>query len=431
LEKKSHRTFMLGLSPAQGRDGNKKIKEIKAVRLLWPHLCRDPLKQNSCEKILAWSPLMRVMAAGGVASPMRQPRLAGQNRGRHFGGNMRTLDFITLGIGLLISGLLLWIFFLIVGKERRLRRSDAETSAARIRQLDSDAEASAARIQQLETRLKPITDLELETERLNGELQRRQTDIEALRVSYADKKAIYDRLIQQIAIFDEKLSFAEMGVYEPHFDFTDTEEYKKAILAVREVQKRMISDKTAVVCPKKWYINDSAAKGETMINRNIRLTLRAFNNECDVAIANVRWSNANAMEKRILNARAQIDKLNASHGILITEEFTKLKLQELFLTHEYREKLKAERDERAEKARLAREEQNLIRDMERAEEEEARYQRLLDKAKAEAQTIVGPQLDAFTDQIRILEQDLAKAHAKVLRATSTSSPTSGRSVMTL
>ncbi|HEV7283328.1 MAG TPA: GIY-YIG nuclease family protein [Kaistia sp.] len=54
--------------------------------------------------------------------------------------------------------------------------------------------------------------------------------------------------------------------------------------------------------------------------------------------------------------------------------------------------------------------------MERAEEEEARYLRLLAKAKAEAQSITGPQLDVFADQIRILERDLAEAHAKVLRA---------------
>jgi hypothetical protein len=264
--------------------------------------------------------------------------------------------------------------------------------------------------------LKSITDLELEAERLDGELRQRRTDIDALRVSYADKKAIYDQLIPQVAIFDEKLSFAEMGVYEPHFDFTDSEEYKKAILATREAQKIMVSDKTAVVCARRWSVDGSAAKGLTMTDRNIRLTLRAFNNECDAAIANVRWSNAIAMEKRILNAQTQIDKQNATNATSITEEYVKLKLRELSLTHEHREKLKAERDERAEKARLAREEQKLIRDTERAEEEEAQYQRLLDKAKAEAQSIDGPRLDAFADQIRMLEQDLAKAHAKVLRA---------------
>ena len=82
-------------------------------------------------------------------------------------------------------------------------------------------------------------------------------------------------------------------------------------------------------------------------------------------IANARWNNVNAMEKRILNARSKIDNLNASNATMITDEYLRLKLMELFLTHEHRERLKAERDERAEAARLVREEQKLARDMER------------------------------------------------------------------
>jgi hypothetical protein len=207
-----------------------------------------------------------------------------------------------------------------------------------------------------------------------------------------------------------------MGVYEPHFDFTDSEDYKKVININRENQKGLITGKAAVICTTQWSIDGSAAKGQVMTNRAIKLTLRAFNNECDAAIANARWNNVNAMEKRIINAHAQIEKLNASHSVFITPGYLTLKLQELRLTHEYREKLKAERDERIEAARLQREEQKLIRDVERAEEDEQRYERLLAKARAETQSIVGPQLDAFSDQIKMLERDLAEAHAKVMRA---------------
>ena len=71
-----------------------------------------------------------------------------------------------------------------------------------------------------------------------------------------------------------------------------------------------------------------------MTTRNIKLTLRAFNNEGDAAIANTRWSNVNAMEKRIGNALTQINKLNESNRVFITEDYAKLRLQELFLTHE-------------------------------------------------------------------------------------------------
>jgi hypothetical protein len=207
-----------------------------------------------------------------------------------------------------------------------------------------------------------------------------------------------------------------MGVYEPHFDFADSEGYKSAIDDLREKQKSMISAETAVICKTQWTVGGSEAKGRTWTKRAIKLTLRAFNGECDAAIANTRWNNATAMEKRIIRARDQINKLNETNEVVITDGYATLKLDELFLTHEYREKLKAEKEERAEAARASREEQKLQRDIEAAEEAESRYQRLLSKANADAAKATGARLAALTDQIKLLESDLADAHAKVERA---------------
>lgn len=247
-----------------------------------------------------------------------------------------------------------------------------------------------------------LKDVELETQRL--------------RASYAEKKDVYDRLLHEVAIFDERLAFAEMGIYEPHFDFDTSDKFKKAIEKIRTHQKDRVSGKTAVICTTNWQVDGSAAKGRTMTERNIRLTLRAFNNECDAAIANTRWNNANAMLKRIENARKQIDKHNASNATYITDEYFALKAEELRLTHEFREKLKQERDERAEMARAAREEQRLLREMEEAEREEAKYQAILERAKKEAAGAVGPKLEEYSQKIEALERDLATAHAKAERA---------------
>lgn len=267
---------------------------------------------------------------------------------------------------------------------------------------------------------KEIEDLTRQTDEINAShaalKQEHEKEVTALRAAYADKKKVFDRLIREVAVFDEKLAFAEMGVYEPHFDFTDSEQFKQNIDVVRASQKAMVSAKSAVVCPMEWLVDGSKAKGQTMTNRNIKLTLRAFNNECEAAIANARWNNVNAMEKRIETAFTQINKLNESNRIFITEDYVKLKYQELFLTHEYREKQKAEKEERAELARAAREEQKLQRDIEKAEEEESRFQKLLAKARAEAEKSVGPKLEAFNEQIRMLEKDLAEAHSRVERA---------------
>ena len=243
-----------------------------------------------------------------------------------------------------------------------------------------------------------------------------QLQIDALKTSYLQKKTVFDALVAQLAVYDDRLAFSELGLYEPHFDFDASESYKAEIERVRAQQKAMVSAKNAVVCHTNWTVDGSASKGKTMTDRNIRLTLRAFNNECEAAISNVRWNNANAMEKRITNAQAQIDKANASNQVVITDTYLKLKLRELYLAHEYQEKLKEEREERAEMARAAREEQKLAREIEDAEREEAKFQRMLERAQAEAAGSVGAKQDALLAQVQTLSEQLTEAHAKLERA---------------
>lgn len=299
----------------------------------------------------------------------------------------------------------------VLDADSELQRVQAEAAKQR-----SETDELSTKYQAIEARYKSVTGAEEIVSSLERQAVLLSNDIERTRAQYKEKRAVYDRLVKEVAIFDERLAFAEMGMYEPHFDFADSEEYKAQIEEVRSQQKAMITAGTAVTCSIQWSVDGSEAKGRTMTNRAIKLTLRAFNGECDAAIANTRWNNVNAMEKRIERARDQINKLNESNRVVISDEYATLKFDELFLAHELREKLKAEKDERAEAARASREEQKLLRDIEAAEEAEARYQRLLAKATADAAKASGAKLEALTGQIRMLEGDLAEAHAKVERA---------------
>lgn len=269
----------------------------------------------------------------------------------------------------------------------------------------TEAEATA---ESLKEKYASITSVEDEISTLRDEATQLQNQIEETRSSYSEKRATLKKLEQQVAIYDEKLSFAELGVYEPHFEFSDADEYKQEIKRIRDRQKAMVSAKTSTLCPTDWQVDGSRAKGQTMINRQTRLTMRAFNNECEAAIANTRWNNVNAMEKRILNAAKQIDNANESMNLRISDDYVSLKLDELHATHEYRERLKMEKEERAELARAEREEKKLLAEAEAAEREEERYQKLLDKARSEA----------GVDESRIaeLEAALAEAHATSERA---------------
>ena len=185
-------------------------------------------------------------------------------------------------------------------------------------------------------------------------------------------------------------------------------------MSAAEKQKQMVSAKSAVLTNNNLTVDGSKAKGQTMINRQVRLTMRAFNNEAEAAIANVRWNNVNAMEKRIHAAVKSINDSNASVQIELSRAYVALKVDEIRLTHEFREKLKAERDKRAEAARLSREEAKLLRDAEASEREEVKYEALLNKARKEAETAVGN--EALSGKVAMLEAELAKAHAATLRA---------------
>jgi multidrug efflux pump subunit AcrA (membrane-fusion protein) len=269
----------------------------------------------------------------------------------------------------------------------------------------AEAEATAESIKK---KYAPVTSIEDEVSTLRDAVADMQKKIEVTRGTYVEKRATLKKLEQQVAIYDEKLSFAELGVYEPHFDFNDADEYKQEIRRIRDRQKVSVSDKTATHCPTDWRVDGSIAKGRTMINRQTRLTMRAFNNECEAAIANTRWNNVNAMERRILNSAKQVDKANESMNLRISEQYVSLKLDELHATHEYRERLKMEKEERADLARAEREEKKLLAEAEAAEREEERYQKLLDKAR----------LEAGVDEYRVaeLEAALAEAHATSERA---------------
>lgn len=71
--------------------------------------------------------------------------------------------------------------------------------------------------------------------------------------------------------------------------------------------------------------------------------------------------------------------------------------------------MKLEKDERSEQARIEREEKKLIQDAERAEREEQKFQKLLDKARAEA----GIDENRIKELEEALEQALPAAYEHV------------------
>ena len=205
-------------------------------------------------------------------------------------------------------------------------------------------------------RFKDIVDIEREKEKVEKNFKKtvydynkREKDLIGLETelknSYGEKREIYEKLLKEISILEEDLNYVSYGVYKPHFDFDTSDKYKDKIIYVKNQQKEVIRNKGAAICGTEWTVSGSKVEGRKMTNRNIKLILRAFNNECDSAILKAKWNNVQQMGERIKRAYEAINKLGDPNHIEIAERFLQLKLDELHLAHEYREKLYEEKEE--------------------------------------------------------------------------------------
>lgn len=274
------------------------------------------------------------------------------------------------------------------------------------------------RLKALETRYSKIIDVDFEVDKSKKEKENIDQKIEILRNYYKEKRVIFEKLVKEAAIYDEEIQMAELGFYKSHFDFDTSERYKVEITQVKQEQKDLILSKKAIYCNTEWTVEGSKAKGRTMTNRAIKLTARAFNNECEAAISNTRWNNVDRMEQRIEKAYDSINKMNESNAVVISHHYFSLKLKELRLAYEYADKKQQEKEEQQEIKQQMREEAKLEQEKEKALKEEEKYNKLLEKAKKDAEKATGEKLDSLNEKIAQLSQDLADAHEKSERAKS-------------
>ena len=269
---------------------------------------------------------------------------------------------------------------------------------------------------------KGISDVEAEQRRIQKENQSLTADNEKLR---KDGRMIRDVVIDlksQLAGLEDEQGMQEFGLYKPKYDFGTSSGYKAKVDEIRQQQKKLIKDKVAIIWGTQWEVQGSKAKGRTMMNRLTRLTLRAFNGECDSTIMKVKYNNVDRIKDRIERVCEAINKLNASQNCRINPVYSDLKIQELYVVHECQEKLQAEKEEQRRIREQMREEQRAQKELEKAQRdaeiEEERYQKALDKARKEMGQATGERQSELEGEIERLNLMLAEANEKKERAIS-------------
>lgn len=321
---------------------------------------------------------------------------------------------MTILVEILVALLLIVVIAILITQLIRKTRSNEKLAESLNRYkaiIDVDSEVSKRKAD-LDLLISELSELEKGYKEKNS----------ALNQDYLKHKTIYENLQKEVSLLEENLENISYGLYEPHYDFKTSEEFKQKLEEITDRQKQAIKNKMATYCPVKWEVSGSKTEGAKLTKHYSKLMLRAFNGECDTAILKVRWNNIGNMEARIGKTYEAINKLGSTHQITITEDYFDLKLQQLRLEFELKEKLHQEKEEQRKIREQMREEEKAQREIEKAkkeaEEEEERNEKALQKAKAEIEKAQGQELEILTEKIKMLEENLQKAHELKERAVS-------------
>lgn len=223
---------------------------------------------------------------------------------------------------------------------------------------------------------------------------------------------IKTHLLDEVIDLRQEKMYQEFGLYTPVYDLMSSSLYKDKIMECREKQKSMIRNKTAIICPFNWRVGDSRSEGIKMINRNMKLTLRSFNQECDYLINKVKYHNISSIKEKIIQSFNSINKLNEPLCIVMSEEYLNLKLIELNLCFEYAEQKYKERELLKEKKREERERALLEKEIEeerkRLKKEREHYQTYL--RHIEEQLII----EKDSERIKLLNDKKEETNSKLL-----------------
>ena len=211
-----------------------------------------------------------------------------------------------------------------------------------------------------------IKSLELQKSAAQMQLEQANQRLAAAQAEYNKVEALTNSLKAAIPNLHEEIDMLSYGVYRPTFEFANSDLYKDRLKQVREQQKNLIKTNQACTGNMNWMVNNSKAKGNKMVKDMQKLLLRAFNNECDDIVRNVKLSNMDKSKERIRVSAGQISNLGQMMSISITPAYINSKYEELALALDFAQKKQEEKERIKEERERQREEAKAQKEIEEA-----------------------------------------------------------------
>jgi hypothetical protein len=252
----------------------------------------------------------------------------------------------------------------------------------RARELASEVTSLRAEVQRL-SRLDLLTVAELEARReeLEREVAEQQARLEreraealvTLQGQLADLSSGRNALSQQLAELradvvttEESAVLQEVGVYEYRHPLSDAVAYQTELRRMHDMVKTMTrKDGGAVLGTTSWQVNGSSAQGRAMVRDFSKLMLRAYNAEADNMVRSMKPYKLVSAIERLTKVANTIVKLGRTMDIRISDEYHRLRVQELELTADYLELQAQQKEREREERERLREERRVQQEMER------------------------------------------------------------------
>jgi hypothetical protein len=206
-----------------------------------------------------------------------------------------------------------------------------------------------------------------EREKIHADTMRERNDARAAAAMEKDElsRELRELKSQVVDVSDEAM-LQEVGIYRYHHPLDTSMAYKSRMDTLKVRIKDMAkADGRAVTCATDWTVEGSRAKGQKMVRDFSKLMLRSYNTETDILVRAMKPHQLDKSVERLTKARAAVSRLGKSMGIEITDEFHRLRVEELQLMADYLAKVAEEKEkERAERERI-REEEKARREYER------------------------------------------------------------------
>lgn len=221
----------------------------------------------------------------------------------------------------------------------------------------------------------------------------------------------------QIIELDDNILLQDFGLYKPIYDFISSNQYKEQLDLIRNQQKEMIKEKTAVDYYDGWTVDGSITKGRKMTNDNIKQIIRSFNNECEVLIDKVKFNNIEVYEERIRKSFSVLNKMNETNKVSLSNQFLKSKINELKLAYEYAKKKQEEKEEQKRIREQLREEAKLQKEIEEArkdiEKEQSHYSNALSKVLKQLENANVIEKEALIEKKTEIEKHLEELNMAI------------------